>query len=104
TGRHARGHRGALHLRDPRHHVQPCRRRDVWRARPADPVRLVATQAATQPSIGAAEISRPARSLWKDAWFTFTRDRLPTAGFVVFFVLLLPPLCVPCGAPGLCTI
>ena len=36
----------------------------------------MATQAATSPAVGTAEISRPARSLWKDAWFTFTRDKL----------------------------
>src|SRR5258707_620396 len=55
----------------------------------------VVTQAATTPSIGVAEIHRPARSLWKDAWYTFTRDKLAMAGlfvlgFMVVAVLLGP--------------
>ena len=32
---------------------------------------------------------RPARSLWKDAWYTFTRDRLAVLGLVVFLFLVL---------------
>jgi peptide/nickel transport system permease protein len=55
----------------------------------------VATQAATQPAIGSAEISRPARSLWKDAWFTFTRDRLAIAGLFVFAFLVVAVLIGP---------
>jgi peptide/nickel transport system permease protein len=47
----------------------------------------VATQTAS--AIGAVEFQRPSRSLWKDAWYTFTRDKLAMAGlFVLVFVIL----------------
>jgi peptide/nickel transport system permease protein len=47
----------------------------------------VATQTAS--AIRAVEFQRPARSLWKDAWYTFTRDKLAMAGlFVLVFVIL----------------
>jgi len=55
----------------------------------------MATQAATQPSVATAEISRPARSLWKDAWFTFTRDKLAIAGLFVFAFLVVAVLIGP---------
>lgn len=49
----------------------------------------MATQAATTPTIGVQEIRRPARSLWKDAWYTFTRDKLAMGGlFVLLFIVL----------------
>ncbi len=32
---------------------------------------------------------RPARSLWRDAWYTFTRDRLAVTGLVVIVLLIL---------------
>ena len=35
------------------------------------------------------EHQRPARSLWRDAWFTFTRDRLAMFGLFVLIFLVL---------------
>jgi len=58
----------------------------------------MATQAATSPAVGTAEISRPARSLWKDAWFTFTRDKLAIAGLFVFAFLVVAVLIGPNGS------
>jgi peptide/nickel transport system permease protein len=55
----------------------------------------MATQAATSPALGTTEISRPARSLWKDAWFTFTRDKLAIAGLFVFAFLVVAVLIGP---------
>jgi peptide/nickel transport system permease protein len=40
-------------------------------------------------SVGTPERIRPARSLWGDAWYTFTRDRLAMGGlFVLIFIIL----------------
>ena len=55
----------------------------------------MATQAATQPTIGVHEVQRPARSLWKDAWYTFTRDKLAIAGLLVLILLALAVLVGP---------
>jgi peptide/nickel transport system permease protein len=44
--------------------------------------RLATTRARTEPM-------RASRSLWQDAWITFSRDRLAVFGLVVFIVLTL---------------
>ena len=36
-----------------------------------------------------AATMRPARSLWKDAWYTFTRDRLAVFGLIVLTFIVL---------------
>lgn len=43
----------------------------------------------------AVEFRRPARSLWKDAWYQFTRHRLAMAGLVTFVVLVVFTLVGP---------
>ncbi|HJW48544.1 MAG TPA: ABC transporter permease [Candidatus Limnocylindria bacterium] len=43
----------------------------------------------------AAELRRPARSLWKDAWFQFKRHRLAMAGLVTFLFLIVVTLVGP---------
>jgi peptide/nickel transport system permease protein len=53
----------------------------------------MATQTAS--AVGAKEFQRPARSLWKDAWFTFTRDRLAMIGLFVLIFLVLAVLFGP---------
>ena len=55
----------------------------------------MATQAATSPAVGTQQVSRPARSLWKDAWYTFTRDKLAIAGLFVFAFLVVAVLVGP---------
>ena len=55
----------------------------------------MATQAATTPTVGVQEIHRPARSLWKDAWYTFTRDKLAMGGLFVLVFLVLAVLIGP---------
>ncbi len=52
---------------------------------------------ATQPAsaVGAVEFQRPARSLWKDAWYTFTRDRLAMLGLFVLLILVVAVLFGP---------
>ena len=44
---------------------------------------------------GAVELRRPARSLWKDAWFQFRRHRLAMAGLVTFLFLVVFTLVGP---------
>lgn len=39
--------------------------------------------------------SRPARSLWRDAWVTFTRDKLAVTGLVVLVFLVLAAIVGP---------
>ncbi len=41
------------------------------------------------------ELRRPARSLWKDAWYQFTRHRLAMAGLVTFLFLVVFTLVGP---------
>jgi len=53
----------------------------------------MATQATT--AIGVQEVHRPARSLWSDAWYTFTRDRLAMTGLFVLAFLVLAVLFGP---------
>jgi peptide/nickel transport system permease protein len=57
----------------------------------------VATQAqtSTTTALGAQEFVRKPRSLWSDAWYTFTRDRLAMTGLVVLIVLVLATLFGP---------
>jgi peptide/nickel transport system permease protein len=43
----------------------------------------------------AVELRRPARSLWKDAWFQFTRHRLAMAGLSTFLFLIVFTLVGP---------
>lgn len=43
----------------------------------------------------AVELRRPARSLWKDAWYQFTRHRLAMAGLVTFVALVVFTLVGP---------
>jgi len=45
------------------------------------------------PSV--VELRRPARSLWKDAWYQFTRHRLAMAGLVTFLFLVVFTLVGP---------
>ncbi len=47
------------------------------------------------PKIAASVAARPARSLWRDAWFTFTRDRLAVTGLVVLTIMVLGALVGP---------
>ena len=54
----------------------------------------MATQAAAR-QVGVQEIQRPTRSLWRDAWFTFTRDRLAIGGLVVFVILVIAVMIGP---------
>ncbi len=51
----------------------------------------------SQVRIGAAmqEYKRPPRSLWADAWFTFTRDKLAMAGLGMLVLLVLATLIGP---------
>ncbi len=53
----------------------------------------MATQTAS--AVGSVEFQRPARSLWKDAWYTFTRDRLATVALFVLIFLILAVLAGP---------
>jgi peptide/nickel transport system permease protein len=53
------------------------------------------TQAATQPGVGAQQVSRPPRSLWGDAWYAFTRDRLAITGLLVLVLLVIAVLFGP---------
>ena len=57
----------------------------------------MATQTQTAPTAAVAprEYQRPARSLWSDAWFTFTRDKLAMAGLIVLIVLVIAVLFGP---------
>jgi peptide/nickel transport system permease protein len=43
----------------------------------------------------AVELKRPARSLWKDAWYQFRRHKLAMAGLVTFIVLVVFTLVGP---------
>jgi peptide/nickel transport system permease protein len=43
----------------------------------------------------AVELRRPARSLWKDAWYQFTRHKLAMAGLVTFLILVVFTLVGP---------
>ena len=43
----------------------------------------------------AQEYKRPARSLWADAWFTFTRDRFAMIGLVMLVILVAATLIGP---------
>jgi peptide/nickel transport system permease protein len=43
----------------------------------------------------AQEYKRPARSLWADAWFTFTRDRFAMIGLVMLVLLVAATLIGP---------
>jgi peptide/nickel transport system permease protein len=42
-----------------------------------------------------AELRRPARSLWKDAWHQFTRHRLAMAGLITFAALVVITIAGP---------
>jgi len=56
----------------------------------------VATTAQTSTTaIGVQEIQRAPRSLWSDAWFTFTRDKLAMSGLIVLIFLVLAVLFGP---------
>ena len=57
----------------------------------------MATQAQTSPTaaIGVQEVFRKPRSLWSDAWYTFTRDRLAMTGLVILIFLVLAVLFGP---------
>jgi peptide/nickel transport system permease protein len=56
----------------------------------------MATQAQTSTTgIGVQEVHRPPRSLWSDAWYTFTRDRLAMAGLFILIFLVLSVLFGP---------
>jgi peptide/nickel transport system permease protein len=56
----------------------------------------MATTAQTSTgAIGVQEVHRPPRSLWGDAWYTFTRDRLAMAGLFILAFLVLAVLFGP---------
>lgn len=44
---------------------------------------------------GAMPLQRPARSLWRDAWYQFRRHRLAMAGVVVLTLIVFATLLVP---------
>ena len=46
-------------------------------------------------SVAMAQFTRPPRSLWKDAWYAFTRDKLAMAGLVTLAFLMLAVLAGP---------
>ena len=50
---------------------------------------MATAQAQLTPHRAAVEFARPARSLWQDAWHTFTRDKLAVAGLFILVVLVL---------------
>lgn len=50
---------------------------------------MAATTTSRVVGVTAPEHVRPARSLWADAWFTFTRDKLAMAGLAVLGFLVL---------------
>ena len=45
--------------------------------------------------VGAAEILRPSRTLWGDAWYNFRRHRLAMAGLITLSVIILATLIGP---------
>ena len=49
----------------------------------------------TAPVAVPREFQRPARSLWSDAWFTFTRDKLAMAGLFILAFLVISVLIGP---------
>jgi len=53
--------------------------------------------ATSQVRLGAAgaEYKRPPRSLWADAWYTFTRDKLAMAGLLMLIFLVVASLAGP---------
>jgi peptide/nickel transport system permease protein len=55
----------------------------------------MATQTQTATAIGTQEHQRPARSLWQDAWYTFTRDKLAMMGLFVLAFLVVAVLFGP---------
>jgi peptide/nickel transport system permease protein len=55
----------------------------------------MATTTQTAAGIGAKEHQRPARSLWQDAWYTFTRDKLAMMGLFVLAFLVVAVLAGP---------
>ncbi|HYK97768.1 MAG TPA: ABC transporter permease [Candidatus Acidoferrales bacterium] len=56
----------------------------------------MATQAQTSTTaIGVQEVMRPPRSLWSDAWYAFTRDKLAMTGLVVLVILVFASLFGP---------
>ena len=57
----------------------------------------MATQAQTTPTtaIGIQEIARAPRSLWSDAWYAFTRDKLAMTGLIVLVILVFASLFGP---------
>ncbi len=56
---------------------------------------MATVQEARLAGIGSAEHVRPARSLWADAWYTFTRDRLALLGLAVLVLISLAVLVGP---------
>jgi len=56
---------------------------------------MAAAQAEVTRATESGVFARPARSLWRDAWFTFTRDRVAVAGLVVLAVIVVAALAGP---------
>ena len=50
---------------------------------------MTAAEQSVTTRTGAEAIARPPRSLWGDAWYTFTRDKLAVTGLVVIVFLIL---------------
>ncbi len=55
----------------------------------------MATAGQVRVGLSIPEHARPARSLWADAWYTFTRDRFAMAGLVILTFLVLAVLLGP---------
>ncbi len=55
----------------------------------------MATQTQTVTAVGTHEHQRPSRSLWQDAWYTFTRDKLAMTGLFVLAFLVVAVLVGP---------
>ena len=55
----------------------------------------MATTTQQVAGVRAKEFQRPSRSLWKDAWYTFTRDRLAMFGLFILVFLVLAVIIGP---------
>src|SRR5207237_2014445 len=94
--RHPGGRDGRLHLRGARRDLQSSGGSAVRGARSADQVRVMATtQARLTTATAKADMLRPPRSLWTDAWYQFRRHQLAMGGLGVLTFLVLATLVGP---------
>lgn len=56
---------------------------------------MATTQATLSPLAGTEALGRPARSLWRDAWFQFRRHRLAMVGLVTLVFIVLATMLGP---------